>query len=700
MAHPEAGRRPEIHTVPETLREDVVLGRVCRVISSGGEIPQITQECTEVLRSFFGAASIGVWLADGDRLLLRGLALDVGAPEEAMEAVQRAYVDVPIDSDLPGAIAFRTRRPHYFTLESFEGDGAIGAIMEGVGADRLTAYPIGAEDEVVGVLLVGTSDRSPDPDEERLLLMALHHLATEILGRRRANRDREMAERLQNLQAAISKLPHPVKILSPDWRIRTINQAGLRLFGYEAGELVGQHIALLRSDGEGRATQREIELAVPQGGWHGEVMDQDRDGRLIPVSLTAVPIRDAAGRITSILEFEQDLTTEKQRAQQVREAYRLASIGELVASVAHEVNNPLGAIANYAQLLQLEPLPDEIASDVRAIYSEAMRAGAIIRNLLSFAREGVPEKRRVDLRQVMDSMVALRRHSLIVANIEMEVRIEAGVSLVMADAQQIQQVLHNLLTNSRQAIQKTGGGGRIRVIIRPGPIGFVELVVEDTGPGIPLELGERIFEAFFTTKPAEEGTGLGLSVSRAIMREHGGELEAGSWGRPRSQGGAAGEGGARFIARLPIAEVSDASGPEQQTPSPSGPSDPGSGRGRSVLIVDDEPVLAESVCRYFTRLGFEAEVALRAEVAVDRLSSGARFDVILSDLKMPGMGGEELYDRLTREWPEMVDSVIFTSGDVVSPETHRFLTKAGRPVIQKPYALEMLREMVEQAAAA
>lgn len=672
-----------------------MLGRICRVTSGDGNLPSVTQACTEVLQSFFEAGSVGIWFADGEWLVLNGIALRPGVPAEVAVAVRREYGEVPIESDSIGAVAMRKHGPVQVARGDPELDEGIREILAAIGADHVTAYPMMTDGQAVGVAVVGSVGSPPTEAEERLLRIAVHHLAAVSHSRQRAQLDREMAQRLANLNGAIENLPHPVKILSPDWRILSVNRAVMRLFGYAENELIGSHITKLRSETATRETQPAIEDAIPLGGWHGEILDKHKDGSLIPVYLTTVPVRDAGGRVTSILEFEQDLRIEKEREQKVREAYRLASIGELAASVAHEVNNPLGAIANYAQLLEMEPLPKEVLADLGAIRSEAMRAGAIIRNLLSFARQGVPEKRAVDLANLVETMLTLRKHSFMLAKISIEMHIDEGVPYGWADEQQLQQVLHNLFTNARQAIQQGDDKGVVRVRLRATSGGMAELIVEDSGPGIPPHLGERIFSAFFTTKPAHEGTGLGLSVSRAILEEHGGQLEAGSWGRPRTEGGAAGEGGARFIVRLPAAHDGAALANREE---PEGLVEPirAPGPRPRILVVEDEPALAESVRRFLDRSGYEASIALRAETAVEVLESGERFAVILTDLKMPGMGGEALYERLARDWPEMLNTLIFTSGDVVTPATHEFLSASGRPILQKPYPLQRLRELVEE----
>lgn len=508
-------------------------------------------------------------------------------------------------------------------------------------------------------------------------LTALEGLISDVTSQRNAEEERRI------LAAAIEKLPDTVAVLNPDETIRSVNPAVERLLGYSPRELIGQPAAI-----GSVAPDEAFWQVVRTRGWTGERQGKHKDGSEVPVHVTAAPVHEESGRVIGIVAIARDLREEKERQERLKEADRLTSIGYLAAGVAHEVNNPLAAISNFAELLLMEPLSKEMRDDVSAIVAESRRAGTIVRNLLAFARKSVPEKRSTDLRAVIESVLKLKGHQLRAANISVEFDLDASAPPVLVDPHQVQQVLHNLLTNARQAIQHAYDEGTIRV--RLGQVeGAVEVVLEDTGTGIPSEVLPKIFTPFFTTKPVGEGTGMGLPIVYGIVQEHGGVVRAGNWGRPPVAGGAVGEGGARFVLRLPV-------GSEDSAPTRlADPHAPGPKHvAKRCLVVEDEPLLALSAQKFLTRRGFQVEIALRAEDGLERILQGEPFDAILSDFKMPGLGGEGLYHRLREERPEALSSLAFTSGDISTEETHRFLEMSGCPVLPKPYALAELEELI------
>lgn len=508
-------------------------------------------------------------------------------------------------------------------------------------------------------------------------LVALEGLITDVTRRRNAEEERRI------LAAAVENLPDAVAVLNPDETIRSVNPAVERLLGYAPGELIGQP-ATIGSAGP----DDDFWQVVRTRGWTGERQGKHKDGTQIPLHVTAAPVHEEPGRLLGIVGIARDLREEKERQERLKEADRLTSIGYLAAGVAHEVNNPLAAISNFAELLLMEPLSKEMRDDVSAIVAEARRAGTIVRNLLAFARKSVPEKRSTDLRAVIESVLKLKGHQLRAANIGVELDLDASAPPVLVDPHQLQQVLHNLLTNARQAIQHAYDEGTIRIRLRKVE-GAVEVALEDTGTGIPGEVLPKIFTPFFTTKPVGEGTGMGLPIVYGIVQEHGGVVRAGNWGTPPVAGGAVGEGGAQLVLRLPLA--SEGSAPTQ-LPDPHAPGP--KHVAKRCLVIEDEPLLALSAQKFLTRRGFQVEIALRAEDGLARILQGERFDAILSDFKMPGLGGEGLYRRLRAERPETISALAFTSGDISTEETHRFLEMSGCPVLPKPYALVELEELI------
>ncbi len=395
---------------------------------------------------------------------------------------------------------------------------------------------------------------------------------------------------------------------------------------------------------------------------------------------------------------------------------KLALIGQMASSVAHELSNPLATIVASAQSILAfwprgggltggsSPAPAEylnqgiplrqLREDLELILVEARRAGEIVHGLLASARQHPPEWCICSVADVVRRTVALSRHHLKLHNIALQSpRFDPleGYPLwsrIRGDANQLQQVLLNLIINAQQAIVAGRGYGAVRITLAPDGAERIVLAVEDDGPGVPDELRDTIFQAFYTTKPAGKGTGLGLSIVAGIVQAHGGTIAV-----TNREGG-----GARFAVTLPSLGATERpsadGGPVDASPAriahelPAPPQAGESGLLR-VLLVDDEAGVRRSISRLLRRSGFSVTEAAGGEAALELLRQ-SRFDVVLSDLRMPGISGEEFFERIRREFPAMTGRVVFTSGDTLREETQSFLKKCGCPALQKPYELSEL----------
>ncbi|MFN8647795.1 MAG: ATP-binding protein [Gemmatimonadales bacterium] len=402
---------------------------------------------------------------------------------------------------------------------------------------------------------------------------------------------------------------------------------------------------------------------------------------------------------------------------------KLSLIGHMASSIAHELSNPLATIVASTQaILSFWPRgggpagPREVAGapadwtpsgvplrqlreDLELILAEARRAGDIVHGLLASARQDPPEWRIVSLADVVRRTVGLCRHHLKLHNVTLQAPYfdpHEGYPLwsrIRGDANQLQQVLLNLVINAEQAISAHRGFGTVRITLAPDGPDRILLTVEDDGPGVPSGQHEAIFRPFYTTKPRGQGTGLGLSISAEIVRAHGGSIAV------TAHTG----GGAAFRLSLPSLAASDrAAGPDAGAPDrPPTPTlslpEPAlpmvTGEAQRILLVDDESGIRRSVGRYLRRAGYQVTDVPSVQAALNALST-ARYDVIVSDLRMPGLSGEEFFRRLEREHPEMRRRIIFTSGDMLREETQDFLNTAGCPALQKPYELGELVQLI------
>jgi len=319
----------------------------------------------------------------------------------------------------------------------------------------------------------------------------------------------------------------------------------------------------------------------------------------------------------------------------------LNALSDLVSGVAHELNNPLTTILGFAQVLPALG-ESERPHALAMIEQEAQRAGRIVRNLLYFARQHRPRIEPVDLNALLVRVVEVRRHHFAVDN----VRVETGLTplpLLNGDQYQLEQAFLNLLNNAYQAMQATGGTITISSHIEPQ---CARVTITDTGPGVPDAFLTRIFEPFFTTREVGQGTGLGLSIAYGIVREHGGRL----WAENPPSGGAC------FVIELPL--------PAKLADPPEEPSRPAPvGRGEQVLIVDDEQTVRSLVREILEGFNYRVLGAASGAQALTIMEE-TPCDVIICDVRMPGMDGYELHRRLLERWPALQGRVIFVTGDI------------------------------------
>jgi CheY-like chemotaxis protein len=336
----------------------------------------------------------------------------------------------------------------------------------------------------------------------------------------------------------------------------------------------------------------------------------------------------------------------------------------------------------FAQLLLLRDLDEAERRQVETIYSEAERASKIVQNLLTFARRRRAQKEPANLNTLIERVLELRNYDLRVRNIETELDLDAALPETMVDANQLQQVFLNIIINAEQAMRGDSEGAEGTLRIRSGADGGnVVVAFQDTGPGMSAETLRRIFDPFFTTKEAGEGTGLGLTISYGIIEDHCGRIWA------ESDPGR----GTTFLIELPIV-----AGVAPQRRAPSDPAPAEAIARRRILVVDDEASIRQLLTGVLEIDGHDVHVASNGREALERVGREP-FDLIITDIKMPVMGGPDLYRRLSDEANPLARRVIFITGDTVAPETRKFLQGVDNAVLAKPFRLRDVRESVRAA---
>jgi signal transduction histidine kinase/CheY-like chemotaxis protein len=364
----------------------------------------------------------------------------------------------------------------------------------------------------------------------------------------------------------------------------------------------------------------------------------------------------------------------------LNQAEKLSALGSLLAGVSHELNNPLTIVTTQASLLEEETEGTPVAARAEKVRRAAERCSRIVQTFLAMARQKRPERRRVQAADVARAALELTDYSLRTAGIDIGFEAVPGLPDLSADADQLHQVLVNLIVNAQHALQDQAGPRRILLRVGAGAApGDVFIEVEDNGPGIPDEIRRRVFEPFFTTKPQGVGTGVGLSFSLGLVEAHGGRIEIVD---------VAG-GGTCFRVTLSAAAQAEEKAPETATIRIVAPVT------GTALVVDDEPEVAEVLALFASRTGYQVETAGNG-VEAKALLAAKDYDVILSDLRMPQLDGPALHDWLADEKPHLLGRIGFVTGDTLGQTAAGFIARTGCPVLEKPFTGKAVRALLEQ----
>jgi PAS domain S-box-containing protein len=397
-------------------------------------------------------------------------------------------------------------------------------------------------------------------------------------------------------------------------------------------------------------------------------------------------LRDANGEVTTVHGIHLDITERKQNEAELarsREALhqseKLAALGSLLAGVSHELNNPLSAIVGQAQMLEEDAAGTPLEARAKKISAAADRCAKIVQTFLAMARRREPQRAPVDPNGLVTDALQLAEYGLRTAGILAAVECDPGLPPIQGDKDQLHQVLVNLIINAQQALEGSASlDKRLTVRATAADERTVAIDIVDNGPGIPEAVAGRIFEPFFTTKPQGSGTGVGLSFSQGIVEAHGGTLTI----LPT-------ETGAAFRILLPAAEPVDIVVVGGATPEP----EPIVSLRRKALVIDDEEDVAGTIGELLEREGFHVTIVSDGAQALRALDH-EEFDIVLSDLRMPGVSGPEMYARLAEIRPQLLSRIAFVTGDTLGSSMDEFLRDTGRPVLEKPFTRTGVRCLV------
>ena len=532
---------------------------------------------------------------------------------------------------------------------------------------------------VIGFGLLKVQPLGDPGDSVRLLLTILAMVAgLGVLTLRLSVQSGELQRadaRLRLLAAATEQTADLILITRANGAVEHANDACVQALRYPHDELIAMTLPQLLERGFERMVDHIGTEVRQKGIWRGTLVHRRKDGSTFPASSTVVALRNNDGRVTHFVGVQRDITDELKLRDQLVHSERLSAIGELVAGVAHEINNPLQTIIGSVELMIEEQRVPSQQPDLEIVRQEASRAGQIVRNLLAFVRRSSPNRSAADLNQIALATAQLRQHHLTLRNVALTLDLQPGVLSVLVNREEIQQIVLNLVLNAEHAIGDAPGS----IIVRTRATKHMHVLqVIDDGPGISAELRGRVFEPFFTTKDVGEGTGLGLSIALGIATAHDGALELcppDDAGRPAG----APRPGACFQLTLP-AHTGVTAGGQHLAPPPL--RTPESGRRTALVIEDEEPIRALLV-RLLAQRDYDVLEAASCEQA-KTLSEGRQLDLVLCDVRLGDGNGGECLRHLRATQPGLGRRFVFVTGDIGALEdaARQF---GEMPVLTKPF---------------
>jgi len=660
LEHRVAERTSELAGAQRVLQRMWTLGQqIAAELNPSRSLERFVEAAIDVVQADGGAVGlyrngdVEVPVASGLLSALRGRTFPMpapGAPEPLRAQATWWTPDVRL-----GAL-----RDYGSRLESATGNPMAGVVL----------VPIKRGGERIGTVLVVSRQprRFSEHDIARLETM------TDLLSVALSNA--ELVETLRQTEWRFRTLfraaPDAVLTIFESGRIREANDAVKDVLGIFAMQAIGSSLEQHAVPEDRPRIARELARAFEGAPVRFEARFE-RDGAIHTVSLAARLLPEADPK--TVLCVGRDVTAERDMRTKLAETERLAAVGELVAGVAHEVNNPLSTISAFAQLLMRDDgMTAEQRDSLAVIQEETVRASQVVKDLLTFARRSETRRQSLDLNEIVERSLRMRAYELSTRRVDAETSLAPELPAVFGDARQLQQVVLNLIANATQAMAEQGRGTICLTTRREDD--RVVLEVSDTGPGIPETARAHIFEPFFTTK--KDGTGLGLSVSYGIITAHGGTIivakssaEGTSFrvvlrgtGQPATRG--VDEPAMLFGDRSPL-------------------------EGIRLLFVDDEPALRGSMIAFGKLRDFTVIAASDGREALE-LALTQEFDAVICDLRMPVMDGPAFFEALNRERPSLAARTAFVTGDVVGAASRSFLDTTRQPVLVKPFDFERIEE--------
>jgi len=360
---------------------------------------------------------------------------------------------------------------------------------------------------------------------------------------------------------------------------------------------------------------------------------------------------------------------------------KMAGLGKMFVSMANELNNLLSGIIGYTQLLVENPeCSDAVKRELEVISRQSHRTYTIIKGLLAFSHLQKIEREPIQINELLEYIVSLKKHYLMFDNIVLSLECDSGLPQITGNSDSLQHLFINLINNAHQALKNHKGEKKL-IISTARKKGYVQIIFHDTGPGVLEANQEKLFEPFFSTWGEKESLGLGLATSYGIVSEHGGNIY---YDRDR-----AASGGAVFVVELPVkkemvkAPARQINNVKKQAAAKIEEKETGAGKKR-ILIVDDSDSVLGMLCDALTCEGYQVSTSSSGEKALELIET-EDFDLVITDMKMPVVSGIHLYSFVENEKPHLLDRIVFITGDIIDSTTRSFLKTIDNPYFTKPF---------------
>ncbi|MBT1073002.1 ATP-binding response regulator [Pelotalea chapellei] len=512
---------------------------------------------------------------------------------------------------------------------------------------------------------------------------ALHH---EILERKRGEEER------MRLARAIEQAAEAIFMADAQWHFTYVNPAFEQMSGYSRDEIIGQSSTILRGNAYPPAHFNQIRKIIDRdNAWSGRLATRKKDGSFFEAETTASSVRDSKGAIINYVIIQRDVTNELRMERELRHSQKMEAIGTLAGGIAHDFNNILTAVIGYTEMAQLKlPKDNPAARDLERVQEASSRARDLVKRILTFSRQTEQELQPIQIVPVIEEVIGLLR-STMPTTIEIHTRTltDSKDNVILADLIQIHQVLMNLGTNAAHAMRDKGGILSISLSdvdadaaliathpdLKPGH--YIRLTVEDTGHGMEKSVKERIFDPYFTTKKVGEGTGMGLAVVEGIIKNLNGTISV--YSEP-------GQGTAFhiYLPKLIRGNVKQVVSEELAC-----------GGTERILFVDDEEMLAELGQKLLGSLGYTVTAKLNSLEALELFKTVPdSFDLVITDMSMPGLTGKELASELLAVRPDI--PIILCTGFSELIDEKQAKEQGISGYVTKPYATSSLNKIIRE----